>query len=72
MLVMIDGVECEEGRAQDREKQRYYAEVKAEWDKEGDRLMVYRDYLTLSAEQLAGPGSQHSRGNRPEAEEIVV
>ena len=56
------------------EKQRYKAEVRSEWDKERDRLIQYRDYLTSTAEGLAGPSShtQHSRGNRPEADEQVV
>ena len=44
--------------------------MKAEWVREVDRLMVYRDYLTSSEEQLAGPSSH--RGGRPEPEEIVV
>ena len=74
MLVMIEGVDCEENGAQWEEKQRYKAEVRSEWDKERDRLMQYRDYLTSTAEGLAGPIShtQTSRGNRQEADEHVV
>ena len=58
MLTMIDGVECDKNGDQEREKQRFYTEVKSEWDKEVQRLMSYRDYLTAMEAHLAHPGRQ--------------
>ena len=69
MLTMIDGVECDEGGDQEREKQRYFTEVKSELDKEVQRLMSYRDYLTAIEVQLAHPGRQ---GGRSEPGEVVA
>ena len=71
MLTMIDGVECEEDGAQERERQRFYAEVKSEWDKEVKKLMAYRDYRTSVEGQLAHPGGQ-KWGGRQEHKETVA
>ena len=43
--------------AQWDEKERYTAKVRSEWDKERERLMQFRDYLTITAEGLAGTSS---------------
>merc|ERR1711888_141831 len=71
MLTMIDGVECEESGAKERERQRFYTEVKSEWDKEVKKLMAYRDYLTSVEGQLAHPGSQNW-GSRSDPEEKLT
>ena len=71
MLTMIDGLEYDEEGAQEREKQRFYDEIKSEWDKEVKRLAEYRDYLTSTEAQIAHPGARSS-GDRPGREETVT
>ena len=71
MLTMIDSLEYDEEGAQEREKQRFYDEIKSEWDKEVKRLAEYRDYLTSTEAQIAHPGARGS-GDRSDREETVT
>ena len=71
MFTMIDGIDYDKNGDQERERQRFYEEVKAEWDREVKRLIEYRDYLTATEGQLALPGSRNW-GGRPDHLEIVT
>ena len=71
MLTVIDGIECDEDRDQEKERQRFYEEVKAEWHRDVKRLTEYSDYLTTAEEQLALPGSR-KWGDRLDHEEAVT
>ena len=58
MVVMIEGVQCEEEGAQQEEKQKYIAEMKGDLETDKERIREYRRYLTRTIKGLAGPGSQ--------------